>query len=323
MNFRIAIFLAVIFTLALRFPYVNTEYGDPRTPDELGKILFNDPILSIDSTISCASCHRPEFAFADTSAFSIGITGNPTRRNTPTVMNSLSRDHFMWDGRAATLQDQALLPLEHPDEMGFHRDSAVSRLKNHHFYGPAFQKMFKRDVDLALLLGVIAAFQKTLETSDTPNDRWLMDREPGLTDTQIRGRALFFDKANCIECHFTPDFTGDEFRNVGLFDGKDLDDPGRFEHSRDSADLGKFKVPGLRNVAITAPYMHNGMFKTLREVIDFYNDPSDFLKKAINPDPEIKPLGLTETEKDELEAFLIGLTDDQFIHLVARNQVVK
>jgi len=323
MNIRIVIFAAVLSALALSLPYTINSYGDPKTPDELGKLLFSDPILSLDSTISCASCHRPEFAFADTSAFSIGITGVPTRRNTPTVMNSLSRDHFMWDGRAATLQNQALLPLEHPDEMGFHRDSAIERLKKHHFYGPTFHKMFKREVDLDLLLGVIAAFQKTLETSDTPNDRWLRDREPGLTDKQIRGRALFFGKANCIECHFTPDFTGDEFRNVGLFDNKNLNDPGRFEHTKDSTDLGKFKVPGLRNVAVTGPYMHNGMFKTLREVIDFYNDPTDFLQNAINPDPEIKPLGLTDSEKEELEAFLIGLTDDRFIHLVSRNPSLK
>ena len=313
----------IMLGVAFSWPIEHEERTDPRTPDELGELLFNDPILSLDSTISCASCHRPEFAFADTTAFSVGITGHLTSRNTPTVMNSLSRSVFMWDGRAATLEDQMLLPLEHPDEMGLHRDSAVHRLRNDPYYGPAFRKMFKREVDLDLLLGVLAAFEKTLETSDTPNDRWLADIEPGMTPAQLRGRELFFNKGNCIECHFTPDFTADEFRNIGLYDGKKLKDAGRFQHSRDSADLGKFKVPGLRNVAVTAPYMHNGMFKTLNEVIEYYNEPSSFLEVAINADPEIKPLGLTETEMDDLEQFLIALTDDRFAHLTDRSQASR
>lgn len=294
----------------------------PQTPEQLGELLFNDPILSKDSTIACASCHRPAFAFADTTAFSIGITGKPTHRNTPSAMNTMAREHFMWDGRAASLQDQALLPLEHPEEMGFHRDSAVVRLKSNTFYKEAFKKVFNQDVSLQLMLDAIAAFEQTLETSDTPNDRWLMDLEPGFSEAQIRGRELFFGKANCIECHFTPDFTGDEFKNVGLFNGLDLKDPGRFAHTKDSMDLGKFKVPGLRNVAITAPYMHNGMFKTLREVIGFYNNPADFLATAVNPDPAIKPLGLTDDEMQDLEQFLIGLTDDRFAHLI-KNQQAK
>jgi cytochrome c peroxidase len=322
MNFKWLLGSLVIIFIGLSFTEIEQ---DPiiRTPDQLGKLLFNDPILSIDSSISCASCHKPEFAFADTSALSIGIEGHLTRRNTPSVMNSLSRRLFMWDGRAKSLEDQALLPLEHPGEMGFSRTGAVERLKNNAFYGPAFKKMFDREVDEKLMLGVIAAFQRTLETSDTPNDRWLSDKNPGLTDAQIRGRALFFGKANCIECHFTPDFTADEFRNIGLFDNITFTDAGRFDHTKDSTDIGKFKVPGLRNVAVTGPYMHNGMFKTLQEVIEFYNDPIAVVPMAINIDPEIKPLNLSETEKEDLVQFLISLTDDQFIHLVSRNLTVK
>lgn len=298
----------------------DPERPFPKMPDELGELLFNDPILSIDSTISCASCHRPEFAFADTSALSLGIHDQKTRRNTPSVMNTLSRSVLMWDGRAASLEDQMLLPLEHPGEMGFHRDSLVARLSDHTFYGPAFEKMFNKPVDLPLIQGVIATFQRTLETSNTPNDRWLMDMEGGLNDQQIRGRAIFFNQGNCIECHFTPDFTGDEFRNIGLFNGKDLDDEGRFETTQDSSDLGKFKVPGLRNVAVTAPYMHNGMFRTLDDVIDYYNDPDHFVPDAINRDTIITALGLSQKEKDDLKAFLEGLTDDRFISLLEARQ---
>lgn len=310
------IFIIALFVLGVGFVKETSVATNPKTPEELGEILFNDPILSRDSTIACASCHRPAFAFADTIALSIGITGKPTHRNTPSVMNALAREHFMWDGRAASLQDQALLPMEHPDEMGFHRDSAVYRLKSNAYYADAFRKVFKQEVSLRLMLDAIAAFQQTLETSDTPNDRWLMDIEPGFSEAQMRGRELFFGKANCIECHFTPDFTGDEFKNVGLYNGTTLKDQGRFAHTKDSMDLGKFKVPGLRNVAITGPYMHNGMFKTLKEVIQYYNEPTEFITNAINPDPAIKPLGLTPEEVHDLEQFLIGLTDDRFAHLL-------
>lgn len=289
------------------------DVAEPQTPAALGALLFNDPILSRDFSVSCASCHIPKFAFADTVAFSIGVDGHLTRRNTPSAMNTLSRVLLMWDGRAATLEDQALLPLEHPEEMALHRDSAVTRLLQHPSYSSWFRRIYSREADLPALLHALASFQRTLETSDTSNDRWLADIEPGMTAQQVRGRELFFGKANCIECHFTPDFTGDEFRNIGLYTGAAGEDPGRFEHTKDSSDLGKFKVPGLRNVAVTAPYMHDGRFRTLREVLDFYNDPSKQLRLAVNADTLIRPLGLNVGELDDLETFLHALTDDRFI----------
>jgi cytochrome c peroxidase len=283
--------------------------------EELGEMLFNDPILSIDSTISCSSCHIPEFAFADTITLSKGLHGKLTRRNTPSAMNMASREIFMWDGRASSLEEQMLLPLEHAHEMGFHRDSAVARLKRSETYGPLFRKAFGKEVTLELLQSSIAYFEKSLETSDTENDRFLNDKPNRITQDQLAGRELFFGKANCFTCHFSPDFTGDEFRNIGLFNSKDLDDGGRGEITGDSLDRGKFKVPGLRNVAITAPYMHNGMFATLEEVIEFYNDPDKVVHDAINRDPDIKKLNLTNVEKKQLEAFLHTLTDDRFINL--------
>ncbi len=280
--------------------------------EQLGEMLFNDPILSLDSTISCASCHRPAFAFADTTAFSKGIGGHLTRRNTPSAMNMASRDIFMWDGRAASLEDQMLLPLEHEHEMGFNRDSVVARLNRSAKYGPLFKQVFGKEANLKLLQASIAYFEKSLETSDTENDRYLNDMPHAMTEDQLAGRSLFFGKANCNVCHFTPDFTGDEFRNIGLFNGKNLQDTGRYEITRNVADIGKFKVPGLRNVAVTAPYMHNGMFATLEEVVAYYNDPDKVVPDAINRDPDIKPLGLTSQEKSQLVAFLHSLTDDRF-----------
>lgn len=312
---RVLLLFSVIFAVGWSLSE-EQPMPDPVTPDELGEILFHDPILSLDSTISCASCHKPEFAFSDTSAFSLGVGGHLTRRNAPSIMNTLSRDVLMWDGRAATLEDQALLPLEHPGEMNMHRDSAIARLNRTPRYKRWFNQMYKRDADVKLLCASIAYFQRRLETSDTPHDRWLADKTPGLTEQQVRGRDIFFGKGNCLECHFTPDFTGDEFKNIGLFNGKNLDDPGRFDATKDSTDLGKFKVPGLRNVAITAPYMHNGMFKTLEEVVDFYNDTDSVVPDAINKDILIKKLNLSSQEKADLVAFLKSLTDDRFAHLL-------
>ncbi len=163
------------------------------------------------------------------------------------------------------------------------------------------------------LASALAAYVRTLETSDTPFDRWMQDKPGGMNQAAVRGRQIFMTRGRCFDCHFSPDFTGDEFRNVGLYNGKNLKDTGRFAITRDSADLGKFKVPGLRNVALTAPYMHNGMFRTLEEVIDFYDAPDKFVSDAIARDTLLaRPLGLTAQEKSDLKAFLEALTDDRF-----------
>jgi cytochrome c peroxidase len=310
--FRSVLVILSVMLLVVSMAYRGKSHQRSISVSELGEMLFNDPILSLDSSISCASCHRPEFAFADTTALSKGIGGHLTRRNTPSAMNMASREIFMWDGRAASLEDQMLLPLEHEHEMGFHRDSAVARLNRSEKYGPLFKQVFGKEANLKLLQASIAYFEKSLETSDTENDRYLNDMPHAMTEEQLAGRALFFGKANCNVCHFTPDFTGDEFRNIGLFNGKNLQDTGRYEITRNVADIGKFKVPGLRNAAVTAPYMHNGMFATLEEVVAYYNDPDKVVPDAINRDPDIKPLGLTSQEKSQLVAFLHSLTDDRF-----------
>jgi cytochrome c peroxidase len=140
------------------------------------------------------------------------------------------------------------------------------------------------------------------------------DQTDAMTASQLRGRELFTsDKTKCFECHFTPDFTSDEFKNIGLFNGKELNDSGRYTITKNPNDIGKFKIPGLRNVAVTAPYMHDGHFKTLREVIDYYDNPSLFIKNSIGRDSILpEKIGLTEQEKIDLASYLIALTDDQF-----------
>ncbi|MCD6062526.1 MAG: cytochrome-c peroxidase [Flavipsychrobacter sp.] len=246
--------------------------------------------------------------------FSTGVHGRKANRNTPSAMNMAAREAFFWDGRATTLEDQALGPIENPAEMNLPVAEAVKRLNHSRRYKSLFYSVFKQNPNKHNLALAIAAFERTLETGDTPNDRWLNDEPNGLTARQIRGREVFRTKGKCLECHFSPDFTTDEFRAIGLFNGKDMNDSGRYLLTKDPADLGKMKVPGLRNVAVTAPYMHNGHFKTLREVIDYYDNPSLLMPDGLNRDSILsQSLGLTETEKQELEAFLHALTDDQFV----------
>jgi len=283
--------------------------------EKLGELLFFDPILSADSTISCASCHRPEFAFADTVAFSVGVGGRLGKRNAPSVMNMSDRESFFWDGRAATLEEQAIFPIEDHNEMDLPIQEALIRLNRSKTYRPLFASLFGKTADRKNLGVVLAAFERTLETSNTPLDRWQNDEKADtLNPQQIRGRELFFSKAKCNECHFTGDFTADELRGIGLFDGKKHNDSGRYVITKNKADIGKFKVPGLRNIALTAPYMHDGSMKTLREVIDYYDNPGKMLPNGLNRDSVLlEPLGLTEQEKQDIEAFLRALTDDRFI----------
>lgn len=305
--------LSLVVLIVGMFSAFSTKFV-PMSKEKLGEILFFDPILSEDKTISCASCHKPEFAFADTAVISLGVHGLLGNRNAPSAMNVSSRSSFFWDGRAASLEEQALKPIENPVEMNLALDVAIKRLNESEKYRQLFLKVFKSKPTKQFLAKAIAAYERTLETGHTPNDRWVNDEPNGLTEQQVRGRTIFKEKGKCFECHFTPDFTGDEFRSIGLFDGKKHNDSGRYLITKNSSDIGKFKVPGLRNIAITAPYMHDGSMKTLREVIDYYDNPHASLPNGLNRDSLLlSPLGLTEMEKDDLEAFLHGLTDDRFV----------
>lgn len=294
-------------------PAVKKPRKEPSTMEELGELLFFDPLLSKDTSISCASCHKPEFAFADNVALSFGVDSVLGTRNTPSAMNVSSRETFFHDGRAATLEEQAIGPIENPVEMDIPISEVVRRLNEDPEYSKFFMKIFGKKATRENVAEAIASFERTLETGDTPFDRFMQGDESALSEAAKRGQVIFNEKGKCFDCHFGPDFTGDEFRNIGLFNGKDLKDEGRFIITKDEKDLGRFKVPGLRNVAVTAPYMHNGMFRTLREVIEFYNDPKQFVKESVNIDTLLqKPLDLTEREMQDLEEFLKALTDDRF-----------
>ncbi len=287
---------------------------EPKTKAALGKILFSEKILSLDSSVSCASCHKPAFAFADTSAFSVGIGGKLTSRNTPSVLNMKNRPYFFWDGRAKTLAEQALMPIENINEMGLPVDEAIKRLNGNSAYKKLFLQIFKQEANRNNLGQALAAYERTLETTNSKFDDW-SNNEGILTAAEERGRQVFVsDKAKCFDCHFREDFTDDEFKNIGLYDGATLNDAGLFNRSGKDVDKGKFKTPGLRNVALTAPYMHNGMFKTLEEVVAFYDNPKQAVPHAINTDIKLqRPIGLSKREKADLVAFLKTLTDKKYL----------
>ena len=290
----------------------------PTTKIALGQQLFFDPILSLDQSVSCASCHQPEFAYADNKVFSIGVNDSLGTRNTPSVMNMASRPYFFHDGRAPSLEAQAIMPIENPVEMNLSFDKAVQRIKKNSLYATLFQNIYKSQPNSSNITNALSEFQRSLESDGSaPHDLWVNDIDTtAMTASQQRGRDIFLaDEFKCFDCHFGPDFTGDEFRNIGLYDNISLIDKGRYDITKDSSDIGKFKVPGLRNVALTAPYMHNGQFKTLEDVIDFYSNPYDFVKHPINMDTlMVEPLHFSERQKEDLVNFLHALTDKNIPH---------
>lgn len=282
--------------------------------ERLGEKLFFDPILSKDKSISCSSCHKPEFAFADTAVVSLGVGGAKGLRNSPSVTNLSGRPNLFWDGRASSLEEQALQPIINPIEMNLPVSEALARLQADKTYAALFQKIFNAPPTEKNLLSAIASFERTLETANSPYDRYINGDDNAIPKSAQRGRLLFIGKANCNNCHSGEDFTADRFKGIGLFNDAELKDAGRFEVTKNPEHKGHFKIPGLRNVGVTAPYMHNGMFKSLKEVIRYYNNPDVIIKNGKNRDLSLsKPLGLTEDEITDLESFLISLTDDRFI----------
>ena len=310
--FAFAAILAGMITV-LGFSF-NAPEETIKTPAALGKKLFSDKLLSKDSSVSCASCHKAEFAFADTAAFSTGIYGKLTSRNTPSVLNMKNRPYYFWDGRASTLEEQSLMPIENPNEMGLPIKEAIQRLNQSESYKRLFRKIFKQFPNEKNLGAAFAAFEQTLETVDSKFDDW-SNNISDLSVEEERGRELFVgNKAKCFDCHSMEDFTDDRFKNIGLYNGKELSDAGRYEITKKETDKGKFKTPGLRNIAVTGPYMHDGRFKTLEQVVSYYNTPFMFVDDPLNIDTTFnKPLMLSQQEKKDLVAFLKTLTDKAYI----------
>lgn len=299
----------LFFGILIWMAFASPPDQESLTEAEMGRILFFDKRFSKNNNISCADCHIPNHAFSDTTALSKGFNGKSTTRNAPPLTNLAGRPYFFWDGRSPSLEAQALHPIQHPVEMGMTLKELGRRLKADKFYVKWFKQYYGKPPDAYLAARAIASFERTLETGNAAIDRFMDGDSTAINTAAMRGREIFIEKGKCFECHFTPDFTADEFKNIGLFNAKKLNDSGRFSVTKKPEDLGKFRVPGLRNITLTAPYMHNGMFRTLSEVIDYYNDPAAVVPDAINRDTLLNGrLNLTQQEKADLLAFLHTLT---------------
>ena len=273
---------------------------------ELGKLLFFDPRLSGDNTMSCATCHVPEKAFGDGLPRSKGVSGNELARNTPGLLNTGFYASYFWDGRSESLEEQALLPIESPEEMNQDLAALERELSQVQGYVERFQQVFDADVTREGIAKALAAFQRTLNTQPSLLDRYLAGDESALSESAQRGMQLFVGEAGCVQCHRGPLLSDGKFYRLGIGPR----DEGRAKTSGKSEDRGRFRTPSLRNVAQTAPYMHDGSLKTLDDVVAFYyrgisTTPQDGLR------PDIEPLlGQSFSEISDLVAFLQSLSGE-------------
>lgn len=310
---------------------------------DLGRKLYFDKRLSADDTVSCATCHDPNKGFADGEIVAIGIKGQKGARNSPTVLNTAFLDFQFWDGRALTLEEQAKQPIINPVEMGMpSHDAVVEKISNISEYITDFKNVFGTDsITIDHIAQAIASFERTLITLNTPFDRFIAGEDNAISASAKRGWELFQGKARCITCHefnvSYPFFTDNKFHNIGVA-MKDKDfvdlarkaartnaDPatlaheeasselGRYLVTKEPKDIGAFKTPGLRNITLTAPYMHNGSEPTLESVVEFYNKGGE---PNPNLDGGIRPLNLSEEEKMDLAEFMKTLTSDDLQELI-------
>lgn len=283
---------------------------------ELGEKLFHDTILSIDGTVSCAACHVVEFAFSDDVDLSRGFEGRLGKRNSMPLFNLAWKDEFFWDGRAKSLRAQVLEPIQDHLEMAANLNSVIYRLNRRKVYRDAFEKAYGPGKITKEMLGLaLENFLFTITSHDSKYDQVVAKKEK-FSNLEERGRTLFFKPhqrggAGCFECHSGPHFTDFEYRNNGLSLVDDLRDLGVFKVTGKEEDKLKFVTPSLRNIAITEPYMHDGRFPKLEDVVKHYNSP---LHKSKTLDPKLKPkgLGLSKEDQAALVAFLKTLTDPKF-----------
>ncbi len=277
---------------------------------ELGKLLFFDKRLSANNTIACATCHIPALAFTDGQPVSTGIHRQQGGRGAPTAINRAFSSAQFWDGRAATLEAQSVGPFTNPIEHGFaNHGELVAKVKSISGYQSLFERAFGLgEITVEFIGKAIASFQRTLLSGNSAYDQFgAGGNEMALSAKAQNGFRLFVGKGQCLRCHFGFNFTDERFHNLGVDWDKDHIDVGRYGVTKNSKDLGAFKTPTLREIARTAPYMHDGRFATLRQVVDFYDQggiPNPHL------DPVIKPLNLTDLEKEDLVEFLRGLNGE-------------
>ncbi len=294
------------------FPAPVFPEGNELTPERwaLGKRLFFDPILSSDGTVSCASCHLPERAFTDGKQFSEGVEGRLGTRNSPTLANVAYHPYYTREGGVPTLEMQILVPIQEHAEFDMNILDIAERLNMDSSYVRASMNAYGRVPDAFVITRSIACFERTLLSGNSRYDQFLKGKNTVLTAAERRGMDLFFDeKTNCSQCHGGFNFTDYTFENNGLYEN--YPDPGRFRLTGKEEDRALFKVPTLRNVGVTAPYMHDGSLPTLEAVVEHYNSGG---KNHPHKSILIKPLGLSAAEKADLVSFLEALTDDDFLN---------
>jgi cytochrome c peroxidase len=310
--------------LPSHFPALEVPADNPLTKQGilLGRHLFYDPILSADSTMSCASCHLPEFSFTDAKAVSVGIDDIPGRRSSMSLINiGFAKSGLFWDGRAKTLEEQALLPVEDPVELHTTWPDVIEKIKVHPTYPKMFREAFgiknKSEISKELAAKAMAQFERIIISKDSKFDR-IQQGQAFYTDLELIGLGLFFDDdpdlpdTECGHCHNIPMATSDDFFNNGLTETSSLEgfpDVGRGKVTGSRADNGKFRAPTLRNIKYSSPYMHDGRFQTLDEVINHYKSGG---KKSPNADPLLHPLAIDAYYIKALKAFIETFNDTLF-----------
>lgn len=295
------------------FPSITFPEGNEFTLGrwQLGKQLFFDPIMSNTYSVSCASCHLPQYAFSDTAAFSIGENNLRGRQNAPTLANVAYHPYFTRAGGVPTLEMQILVPIQEHDEFNSNIVDLAERLKKVPAYVEQAQKNYGREPDPFVITRSIANFERSLISGNSRYDQYnFQGRGKVLNDREIKGMELFFSKrTNCSSCHNGFNFTNYAFENNGLYEV--YADSGRMRLTRLEEDRARFKVPSLRNIELTGPYMHDGSMNTLEQVVAHYNHGGKYHKNKNNN--LVKPLGLSNQEQKDLVAFLKSLTDYDFI----------
>ena len=303
-------------------PPVDIPADNPLTVEgvELGRMLFYEPLLSGDGTQACASCHMQSAGFTDSDRYSTGIDGIQGNRNAMVVFNLAWSPTLFWDGRESSLEDQALDPIVNPIEMHETWANAAEKLNAHSEYPELFKKAFDIDeIDSNYVVKAIAQFERTLISGNSKWDQWIRG-EVILTEQELRGWDLFnidgpIVGADCFHCHTAPHFTDFTFHNNGLDGDEDFTDLGLYQVTENEVDKAKFKTPTLRNIEVTGPYMHDGRFASLEEVIEHYNSGGH---ASSTIDPLMKNIGegllLSPEDKQALIAFLHTLTDQEFLN---------
>ena len=269
----------------------------------LGRRLFFENELSADRSRSCSSCHLPQRSFSDTVAHSLGVEGRTGKRNAPPLINRAWSSSLTWDGRAASLEAQVLLPIKDTRELNLPLEEAVERLTADPFYRRLFQEVFSTPPDTTTLARALASYVRVIRAGDSPFDRHVRGDKQALTSSAKRGLDLFFGRGGCAQCHTGSNLTDDKFHNTGI--GITYSDSGRAYVTKQLTDAGAFRTPSLRDVAGTAPYMHDGSLATIEAVVEFYATGG---RTNPNLDRNIKPLKLTAAEKVDLAAFLRALS---------------